>query len=266
MLALLSLLAALLLSTAQAQPATEAQRLVDQARAEVAAGRLPAARDLLQRALTLQPSPTTAFNLGLVLHDLGQLVAARDLLERVLAGEYGTLPADRVTRTQEMIRSIAPRIGVLLCTVRGAPETEVWVDGTRAGVALDGAALRIPADPGDHALRFAATGRDPIERNVTVEPGQVVPLSVAFPRAPPPTVAPTPAADPSPQVLRTDAASSRDRDPGEDEGGSIFASPWFWVAVVAVGAATAGAILLLSTGATDPSAPDGFVGVAATLR
>jgi hypothetical protein len=263
------LLAALLTlhSHALAQPpaATEAQRLTERARAEVAAGRLAEARDLLQQSLTLERSPTTAFNLGLVMHDLGQLVASRDLLERVLAGEYGTLPADRVARTQEMIRTITPRIGTLLCTVRGAPETEVWVDGARAGVALDGSALRIPVDPGDHALRFAATGRSAIERQVQVDPGVVVPLSVAFPREIPAAVQPAePPPTRAPRVLAPDGPG-RDRDEG---GGSVFASPWLWVAVAVIAAGvTISVVLLSSPGAEqDTSVPPGFIRRVETLR
>jgi hypothetical protein len=259
-------------------PEGEAQRLSDQARAEVEAGRLPAARDLLQRSLALQPSTTTAFNLGLVLHDLGQLVAARDLLERVLAGEYGTLAADRVARTQEMLRTLAPRIGTLLCTVRGAPETAVWVDGVRAGVALDGAALRVPVDPGEHRLRFVATGRRPIEQRVRVDPGVVVPLAIAFPREPTAeTVGPT-----TTPVLRRPQGSTqqsatggilsaeepredrRDRDDGD--GGSIFASPWLWIAVAVVAAGATVSILLLGGESEDTSVPPGFVGRVETLR
>jgi hypothetical protein len=266
MVGLMSLLLAALLTLhsaalAQPLPAT-AQQLTERARAEVAAGRLTEARDLLQQSLTLERSPTTAFNLGLVMHDLGQLVASRDLLERVLAGEYGTLPTDRVARTQEMIRTITPRIGTLLCTVRGAPETEVWVDGARAGVALDGAALRIPIDPGDHALRFAATGRSAIERQVHVDPGVVVPLSVAFPREIPAVVPPAQPPPPrAPRVLAPDDAVDR------DEGGSVFASPWLWIAVGVIAAGvTISVVLFASPGAEDTSVPPGFVGRVETLR
>jgi hypothetical protein len=69
----------------------QAAQLIATARAELAAGRLAAARDLLSRAYTLDPQPATLLELASVDLQTGRCREARRAVQRVLADGAGAL-------------------------------------------------------------------------------------------------------------------------------------------------------------------------------
>jgi predicted Zn-dependent protease len=71
--------------------AEQAAQLVASARAEVAAGRLADARDLLSRAYTLDPQPATLLELASVDLQTGRCREARRAVQRVIADGAGAL-------------------------------------------------------------------------------------------------------------------------------------------------------------------------------
>ena len=71
--------------------AAQAAQLVATARAEVAAGRLAAARDLLSRAYTLDSQPATLLELASVDLQTGRCREARRAVQRVIADGAGAL-------------------------------------------------------------------------------------------------------------------------------------------------------------------------------
>jgi len=71
----------------------QAAQLVASARAEVAAGRLAQARDLLSRAYALDPRPATLLELASVDLQAGRCRDARRAVQRVIADGAGALSA-----------------------------------------------------------------------------------------------------------------------------------------------------------------------------
>jgi hypothetical protein len=69
----------------------QAARLVASARAEVAAGHLPQARDLLSRAYALDPQPATLLELADVDLQIGRCREAHRAVQRVIADGAGPL-------------------------------------------------------------------------------------------------------------------------------------------------------------------------------
>jgi tetratricopeptide (TPR) repeat protein len=80
----------------------QAAQLVAAARAEFAAGRLAAARDLLSRAYTLDPQPATLLELASVNLQTGRCREARRAVQRVIADGRGALSS----RAQELMGRI----------------------------------------------------------------------------------------------------------------------------------------------------------------
>ncbi len=253
--------AALVIACASAAPPARAQppgsdedvdTLFDRAREATDAGRHAEARDLLTRALELDPSPAIAFNLALVHRSLGEMIEARALLERLLGGEMGELPEDRRERTREILAQVTAEVGTLLVAIEGVDDAEVRVDGRPEGRVRSASDLRIAANPGHHIVLVLASGRDPEERDVDVAPGDVESVRVRFGTAPPehPVGPQPPAGGPTAADV--------------DTGGSAASSPWLWLGVGA-GVAAAVVIVLLLT-LPSSGTPDGFLGSASTLQ
>lgn len=80
----------------------QAAQLVASARAEVAAGRLAQARDLLSRAYALDPQPATLLELASVDLQAGRCRDARRAVQRVIAGGAGALSG----RAEELMGQI----------------------------------------------------------------------------------------------------------------------------------------------------------------
>jgi Tfp pilus assembly protein PilF len=80
----------------------QAAQLVAAARAELAAGRLAAARDLLSRAYTLDPQPATLLEIASVELQTGRCREARRAVQRVIADGAGAL----ASRASELMARI----------------------------------------------------------------------------------------------------------------------------------------------------------------
>src|SRR5690348_14834900 len=78
-----------------APPVSEAARLVADAQAEVAAGRLLPAHGLYERAYALDPSASTLLELAVLEHRMGRCREARQTAGRVLAASPDRAVADR---------------------------------------------------------------------------------------------------------------------------------------------------------------------------
>jgi hypothetical protein len=83
--------------------AGDAARLVADAQAEVAAGRLLPAHGLYERAYALDPSASTLLELAVVEHRMGRCREARRTALRVLAGSPDRALADRA---QQLLAAI----------------------------------------------------------------------------------------------------------------------------------------------------------------
>jgi hypothetical protein len=82
-------------ATSPASTAQQAARLVASARAEIAAGNLAQARELLTQAYALDPSPATVLELGRVDYQTGHCRDARRAAQRVIeAAPAGSLADD----------------------------------------------------------------------------------------------------------------------------------------------------------------------------
>lgn len=155
-------------------------------------GDCPAAIALFEASNDLEPGRGKGLNIAICEEKLGRLVAAarrfRELLPQFPAGD------DRRPIVQEHLASLGKRVPLL--TVRlsaGAPEG--------AAVTLDGRALdvaspaEVPVDPGAHTLVVSCAGRADARREVTVEEGSRVSMTVE-PGPPVGGAAPRPGAPP----------------------------------------------------------------------
>jgi len=185
-------------------------------------GRWSDALTNFEKAYALSGVPAALFNVATTLRALGRHVESRDAFAQLLA-KHPKLDPDVRTQAEKMLAEEKARIAELI--VADLPskkdDLKVYVDG---GETTDPGErpLAIELDPGKHALRVEESQSKPFTWDGTFKDGEkkhvpvkLVPADVAKP--PPPTA------------------------PGQPEkSGSIFSSPWFWVAtgVVVVGAAT----------------------------
>lgn len=210
--------------------------------------------DLFSRSITVRPSPSVEFNLGLALVQLGRRAEARAHL--IVARDRTSDPAVRERARTEVagLERVLGRVVLQLAAPLGAAELR-----------LDGRVLPAPApgtstfvDAGGHVFAIVRGGRDVDWAAVEVQSGATVVVALDPSRAAPPP--------------RHDATSARGiqrelRDDGEDDGAivvrrsrrererstSVLERWWFWAAigVVVAGAATATAVAV-SSGGEDP--------------
>lgn len=188
---------------------------------KVKAGDWDGAREAFARAYALYPQPIILVNLAGVEVQTGRLVQATEHYRQFLKNTTGLDPSE-VDIAQKAMANVEARLAHLKITVANTTSSDaIELDGRP----LPAAALDVdyPVDPGKHVVRIMRNGAEDARADVTVTEREsravrLVAKPIAY--SPP---APAPAA--------TD----------EKKSGSIFSSPWFWVAsgVVVVGAATA---------------------------
>jgi hypothetical protein len=101
--------------------------------------------------------------------------------------------------------SLDARIPTVILVVRDAskhdvPNAKVLLDGKPWKQRIDG--REVPLDPGPHALRFEAAGKQPVEESYTInerEKGRFIEVQLldAAPSATPPAILPTPSSPPT---------------------------------------------------------------------
>lgn len=159
----------------------------------------------LEESLRLDEGIGTRFNLADCQEHIGKIASAWAGFLEVAARAKASKQADREKIARQRAAALEPRLPKLLVQVDNKNEgLEITRDGIAIGSAAWGTA--IPIDPGRHAIRATATGRQAWETTVDVPEGRVVELSVpknltpvvvARAPAPAPTVVPAPTAAPS---------------------------------------------------------------------
>jgi Tfp pilus assembly protein PilF len=191
---------------------------------KVKAGDWEGARDAFMRAYALYPQPVILANLAGAEVQTGRLVQATEHYRQFLKNTQGLDPSE-VEIAKKAMATVEARLAHLRITVANAkPSDSVELDGH----ALPPAALDIdyPVDPGKHILRIIRDGAEDARADVTVAERET--KSVRLVAKPVAYAAP---------VIGPPPSDEKDKK----SGGSIFSSPWFWVAsgVVVIGAATA---------------------------
>jgi hypothetical protein len=165
--------------------------------------------------------PAALFNVATTLRALGRHVEARDAFAQLI-DKHPKLDAEIRSQAEKMLAEEKARIAQLIVADLPAKKNDlkVYVDGSETSDEGE-RPLAIEVDPGKHALRVEESKSKPFTWEGTFKDGdkksvpvKLVPVDVA---KPPPPVQPPP-----------------------EKSGSIFSSPWFWVAtgVVVAGAAT----------------------------
>jgi hypothetical protein len=194
----------------------EARALFMAGEAAVESGRWADAVDSFSRAYELSRVPASLFNLGFALRALGRHREARDAFDSLLR-EHPRFEASLRDEARRYRDEAAERVARLVVDRLDA--------ATRYTVRLDGRPvedegerpLSMEGDAGAHTLTVRRGGGAPFVWEGEVAEGQTRVVEAVFP-------APT-APDGGP-------------DPGlPDDGGSVFASPWFWLVTAVVLAA-----------------------------
>lgn len=229
--------------TASATQRARARALFGEGVAFARDGRWEQAVDRFSRTLELTPSPVVAYNLASALEAVGRIVEACEHLRSV--ERFENVDEAVAGEARVLLATMEPRIARLVLEVEvEVADARVELDGERITRAELG--VEIPVDPGSHriALRLASgrTHERSIElgagehRTVTLDPEIVRVEVVASERS----VAPEQTVELEPPPLDL------------DDGPTVFETWWFWTASAAVVAGAVLAIVLLTTGETDP--------------
>jgi hypothetical protein len=191
---------------------------------KVRAGDWEGARDAFTRAYALYPQPVILVNLAGAEVQTGRLVQATEHYRQFLKNTAGLDPAE-VEIAKKTMANVEARLAHLKITVANTkPSDTIELDGhplPRAALDVD-----YPADPGKHVVRIMRDGAEEARADVTLAERETKAVRLVA----------KPIAYTAPVVT---PAPSDEKD--KKSGGSIFSSPWFWVAsgVIVVGAATA---------------------------
>lgn len=209
----------------QSEPSTaalqEGKALYIAGNRAVEQGRWSDALTNFEKAYALSGVPAALFNVATTLRALGRHVESRDAFTQLL-DKHKKLDPDVRAQAEKMLAEEKARIAQLI--VADLPsqkdDLKVYVDGSETTDSGD-RPLAIELDPGKHALRVEEPKSKPFTWEGTFKDGEkkqvpvkLVPADVAKPPPPP----------------------STPKEP--EKSGSVFSSPWFWVAtgVVVVGA------------------------------
>ena len=252
------------------EPASEAQQHFERGLSLSAQKRWPEARDAFLESARLTPRASTYYNLAMSAFELGQGRAALAALARFDELAKAGVPAEHVALAAELRARALAHVGVLRLTT--APEgAVVEIDGEVEPVATSSDTERlIWLDPGPHALRVSAEGRQPVTVEVSAAARTTLYRRVELPPASAPELATTPVAAPQASVtppsvtqLPNETTSrvplapvidsrSQARAERDDGGGSLWSEPWTWIVIGAVVAAGAAGGVLLATSDDEP--------------
>ena len=183
-------------------------------------GRWSDALNDFEKAYALSGVPAALYNVATTLRAIGRHVEARDAFIQLLE-KHPKLDPEIKANAEKLLAEEKARIAQLI--VQDLPskkdDLKVYVDGSEASD-VGARPLALEVDPGKHALRVEESKSKPFTWEGTFKDGEkksvpvkLVPVDVAKPPPPPPPQQP-------------------------EKSGSVFSSPWFWVAtgVVVVGA------------------------------
>jgi hypothetical protein len=187
---------------------TDAKRRFAEGNERYARGDYAGAVESFRASIAADPKlPGPYRNLGLALRALGRYAEALPMYEKYLALKPEGRHTERVRREIDFCRQklgMAPLPPTGGASGGGAPaQGQITIavtlsgGGTDAAVRVDGilrgsTPITIPATPGIHTLRVERVGYEPVEREVTVKPGEQAEVTIAMtalPQAPAPVVA-----------------------------------------------------------------------------
>jgi hypothetical protein len=208
-----------------------AQTLFYDARSLMKAGRYAEACPKLEESLRLDEGIGTRYNLADCQEHIGKIATAWAGFLEVAARAKAAKQPEREKIARQRAIALEPRLPKLKLDVESRPE---GLEITRDGVVIGSAAwgTPIPIDPGRHALRATAPGKQPWETSIDAPEGRTVEVSVkalapaiataAPPATPPVAVATPPAVLPPPEA----PLETTPPPPGETETtGAIFPPP-----------------------------------------
>lgn len=213
------LCAALALQSTPARAEPDGYRVaVDEAIAEFAAHRFEEARSLFLRAHGIFPNARTLRGLGLADFELRDYVASVQHLDAALRSDVRPLEQELRAETEALRARAAGFVGRL--TLRAKPDaSRLLVDGVQAEWPV--APILLPL--GTHTLELYAAGYEPERRSLLMSGGEERTLDVVFQR---------------PHLTSADAG---------DQDEHWYQSPWLWVAVGVVVAASATTAVVIAT-------------------
>ncbi len=218
------------LATAQEASASEmaaARELFQEGVAAARQERWEEARTLFERSYRIVPRSSTLLNLASAQAETGQLVQAAESYRRFIA-DAGPRETRLRSSAEDALADIEGRLARVTISVEGLEgDDEIWLDEQIIGHGSLG--IGLPVSPGDHVVTVARAGAAVAERRFSVgegASGEVVLDASEQPQVEPAPV--DPIAAPGPSV-------------DEDDGGTIWSSPWLWVGI---GAAVLAAVLI----------------------
>jgi len=195
---------------------------------------LSAARDAYERSLTACARIPTAYNLAVVLLQLGEPVAANARARALLVGELGPLDAAQRSAAEAIVVQADAAMGRVEVRVARGADATVLVDGREPVPVGETGLVSVRVDPGLHRVVVRTPDGRSAEDQVRVESGGEVSLRLTLP---PPMAA----------------------DPGDSSEAfvPVRRRPALWIAVglVVVGAAVTTA-LVVRRRRTDPVEDD----------
>ncbi|MEM6958108.1 MAG: hypothetical protein AAF411_24425 [Myxococcota bacterium] len=201
--------------------------------------RMAEAREMLTESLALDPHAPTAYNLALVLVEVGAFVEAVERTTELLEGRYGALGETQADAVRELRDEARVQTAALEVRATVSIPLDVLVDGEPIGT-LEAGGVRVhDVDPGSHAV-LVLSERGRINRRVNASSGETVGVIIRdedFPSADP--------AAPAPDVRESSRRSYR----------------WLWIAlgVVAVGAGVTAGVLATRSDGGESTLPLRFV-------
>ncbi|MEL6338758.1 MAG: hypothetical protein AAFQ65_02555 [Myxococcota bacterium] len=208
----------------------EAKLLAIQGQQAVDALDYTRARRLLLRSLALHRSKAAAFNLAITERALGHYVEAADLLERLRSDAFGTL-SSKEKKLIENFSDVEKQISTLVVDIGSGVRELRLNDSVTAHRPGEN---RFRLNPGPYRVRaIGASGET--EQTVRLEHGGTESIVIRLLQAS--------------ASAGTDSIGVARRDDGPRS--SIWRSGWLWTGVVAVAAASVGAVFLLRDGGDD---------------
>ncbi len=221
-----------------------ARRLYDEGVEAVGQGRWSLAHDRFKASFDLSPRVLTLFNLAGAQVQTSRFVEASESYRRFLRetadGRYGDLRAEATKALEDLEKQIA-HVAIEISNLDGADV--VIVDDAP----FPQTALRepFPVNPGPHRIEIRRNGGPIAQRTITLDPGVAEKVRIDVPvRSPDLQVRSVDAAG-EPTLTGTSPSPSPSRRDGDNDR-SVFASPWFWGAVVLVAAGGATGVYLLT--------------------
>ena len=216
--------------------------LIDEAVSEYEAGNFEESRALFGQAHALMPSARTLRGLGMAEFELRNYTSSAGYLEQALASRSRPLDGELREKTEVLLERANRFIGRFTLDLEPR-SADIELDGDPAD--LDAQRTLVLA-AGDHTLEVTAPGRAAARRTLRVRGGELQTLRIVLPELA--AVAPSAATLPAQSQGRAELTADT------DDGGSVFESPWFWVALSAVVVGGAVAVGVVAFGSEDKTA------------